>query len=62
MKLNSLNRFRGGREDTEYKKDNGIKYRDYKYADGEFNQTDSHDCQCNVFGGEDKTNTIICND
>jgi hypothetical protein len=62
MDLNSLNRFKGGRQDTSYKKDNGYSYRDYEYADNEFNQTDSHRCQCNVHGGTDKTDTLICND
>lgn len=62
MELNSLNRFKGGRKDTSYQKDNGYTYRDYTYTDNELNHTVSHDCQCNVYGGKDKTDTLICND
>ena len=61
MELNFLNYYRGGRTDTEYKKDNGFKYRDYDYDKEEVNATESHRCHCNVEGGSDKTDTLICN-
>jgi len=59
MELNFLNQFRGGVENTSYKQENGHSYKDYKYANAEFNSTESYNCQCNVYGGTDKTNVAI---
>lgn len=60
FKLPILNHVKGGVEDTTYKKTDGFRYKDYKYSSNELNETDSYDCQCNKYGGTDKTNTLIC--
>lgn len=60
FKLPVLNLVKGGVEDTAYKKNDGFSYRDYKYGNNELNETDSYNCQCNKYGGTDRTSKIIC--